>query len=136
MEKTFRRTLDSLSDLHRFLVDFIRTNRLEEDLEFPLNLVLEEIFVNSVKYNPDSTHPVLVELRKENDTLVLRMTDQGAKRYDITTAQPVDMSRAIEKRPVGGLGIHLVKQIMDGIEYEYDERDRRSTVTLTKHLRS
>ena len=136
MEKPFRRTLDSLSDLHRFLVDFLRTNRLEEDLEFPLNLVLEELFVNSVKYNPGSAHPVTVDLQKENDTLVFRMTDVGVKRFDITTAQPADMSRVITNRPVGGLGIHLVKQIMDEIEYEYDERNRRSTITLIKHLRS
>jgi anti-sigma regulatory factor (Ser/Thr protein kinase) len=64
------------------------------------------------------------------------MTDVGVKRFDITAAQPADMSRVITNRPVGGLGIHLVKQIMDEIAYEYDERNRRSTITLIKHLRS
>ena len=52
--------------------------------------------------------------------------------FDITETAEVDTKQSLEERRVGGLGIHLVNEMMDKIEYEY--KDRQSKIILIKHL--
>jgi len=130
--RKFKRDLDSLDDIFKFMNDFSVKTGLDESVVFILNLVVEELFTNTVKYTPESTNKILLELKKEENNLIIHLTDFDVAAFDITKTAEVDTKQSLEERRVGGLGIHLVKQMMDKIEYEY--KDRQSKIILIKHL--
>ena len=72
------------------------------------------------------------QLKKNEDDLIIHLTDFDVDPFDINKIAEVDTKQSLEERRVGGLGIHLVKQMMDKNEYEY--KDRQSKIILIKHL--
>jgi len=76
---------------------------------------------------------VAVQLQSEGPTITISLSEfDVARAYDITRSPDPDLSRPIEERKVGGLGIHMVRQLADTIRYEY--KDRVSTTTITKKV--
>ncbi|MFQ5630708.1 MAG: ATP-binding protein [bacterium] len=132
MQKTFKRNLDSLDEIFTFISDFITQHQIANSLSFTLNLVVEELFTNMVKHNVKSRCDVQIDLQREENLLKICLTDFDVEPFDITKIKEVDVDQHLEERKVGGLGIHLVKQMMDDIHYEY--KDRMSRITLIKHL--
>ena len=132
MEKRFKKDISSLNSIFEFADEFANKYKLDHAHLFSLNLVVEELFTNMVKYNPDNTNDVLIELEKKNKDMIIALTDFDARPFDITKRPTLNLSQYLEERRVGGLGIHLVKQMVDKIEYEY--KDSCSKIILTKHL--
>ena len=60
------------------------------------------------------------------------LTDYGVDRFDPTLAPEVDISLPLEQRKPGGLGLHLIRRMVDSIRYEYDEVNRQSRITFRK----
>jgi hypothetical protein len=60
------------------------------------------------------------------------LTDVDAEPFDITQADEYDTRQPLKERPIGRLGIHLVRRMVDEINYEY--KDRQSKITLIKDL--
>ena len=132
MDKKFKRALSSLDEIYKFINKFSSKTDLDESIVFTINLVVEELFTNMVKYASETTNEILLELKKDEDDLVIHLTDFDVEPFDITKTAEVDTKQLLEERRVGGLGIHLVKEMMDKIEYEY--KDRQSKIILIKHL--
>jgi len=132
MGKKFKRNLSSLDDIFEFIDEFSVKTGLDESVVFTMNLVVEELFTNMVKYTSGNTNKILLELKKEENNLIIHLTDFDVDPFDITETAEVDTKQSLEERRVGGLGIHLVKEMMDKIEYEY--KDRQSKIILIKHL--
>jgi anti-sigma regulatory factor (Ser/Thr protein kinase) len=65
--------------------------------------------------------------------LTFVLSDSG-KPFDPTQASEPDLTLQAEDRPIGGLGIFLVRQIMDSVEYRYS--DGKNILTLTKNIQS
>jgi len=84
-----------------------------------LNLVLEEAFSNIVNYAYTDTNKHLIGIRFEmNDPiLTVQITDDG-RPYDPTLNKDPDLTLPVEQREIGGLGIYLIKQVMDQVTYE------------------
>lgn len=99
---------------------------------YPIQLAIEELFTNILKYQPDGRSDVAVYLEITDNQLVIRLTDFDSEPFDLTKTEEVNTSEYIQKKKPGGLGIHLVKQMVDSLDYEYN--NRTSTITLTKHL--
>jgi serine/threonine-protein kinase RsbW len=132
MEKKFKREVASLENIFRFVGDFANANTIDEGTVFTINFVVEEIFTNMVKYSPESSNDILVGLEREDRTLTIRLTDSDVEPFDLTKSAEVDIHQALKERKVGGLGIHLVRKMVDSVDYEY--KDRTSKVTLKKTL--
>ena len=132
MGKKFKRNLSSLDDIFEFIDEFSVKTGLDESVVFTMSLVVEELFTNMVKYTSGNTNKILLELKKEENNLIIHLTDFDVDPFDITETAEVDTKQSLEERRVGGLGIHLVKEMMDKIEYEY--KDRQSKIILIKHL--
>jgi anti-sigma regulatory factor (Ser/Thr protein kinase) len=131
----YKRQLSSLERIYQQIESFLNKNLLDPNLLFPLNLAIEELFVNMIKYNINNTNDILIKFEKQKNTIVITLTDFNVDPFDIRKKDPYDSNQSIEKRPIGGVGIHLVNKIMDEIQYQYDAKDRKSTITLTKDLR-
>lgn len=132
MERKFKREIKSLDQISNFITDFISKNLIDDSIGFTVNLVIEELFTNMVKYNPESTSEISISLAKDENELVINLTDFDVEPFDITRTEEVNTRKPLEARKPGGLGIHLVKRLVDKIDYEYE--GRQSKITLVKNL--
>jgi serine/threonine-protein kinase RsbW/sigma-B regulation protein RsbU (phosphoserine phosphatase) len=132
MERRFQRDLSSLPELSRFVTDFLTHHGLSPSNAYDLDLILEELFTNVLKYGSGKDE-VLVGLTRDDSLITIAVREfDAAKAYDITRAPEPDLTRPIAERKVGGLGIHMVRQLAETIRYEY--KDRVSTTTITKKV--
>ena len=132
MDRTFERSFDSLNDIFAFVDELLAERGLDPSIEHDAKFALEELFTNIVKYGAKSGTPVTVGLDLLPDRLVIVLTDPDSEFFDIRQRAEVRVDAPLEERRPGGLGIHLVKKLMDDIDYEYV--GRRSRTTLTKRL--
>jgi len=132
MDKKFKRDLSSLDEMFKFINEFSAKSDVDESVVFTINLVVEELFTNMVKYASENSNEILLELKKNEDDLIIHLTDFDVDPFDISKTAEVDTQQSLEERRVGGLGIHLVKQMIDKIEYDY--KNRQSKIILIKHL--
>ena len=98
-----------------------------------LNLAVEEAVVNVMNYAyPQGTvGDINIEAKGDDNQLEFIISDTGTP-FDPTAKAEVDTTLSAEERPIGGLGIHLVRQIMDGVTYE--RKDNKNILTLKKKL--
>jgi serine/threonine-protein kinase RsbW len=134
MSARFRRDIDALPEVFDLAAQFLSSHQLGSELRFAVDFALEEVFTNFVKYNPDGVSDIGVSLGIEDDQLKLVLTDFDSPRFDPNSDAPVvDINKPLAERKPGGLGVHLVKTMMDRVEYGHEERT--STITLYKRLR-
>ena len=111
------------------LAEWIEGLGIPEELNMPVNLALEEIVSNVMLYAyPHSSGRVMVEYTAP---LIFTVSDNGIP-FDPTKQKEADITLSAEERQIGGLGIHLVRQIMDEVKYERVED--KNVLTLIKHI--
>ena len=106
---------------------------LSPELVFNLNLVLDEAVSIVILYAyPKEEHQTISLIaRKKDNQLIFVLTDSG-KEFDPTQAPDADLTLSAEDRPIGGLGIFLIRQIMNTVEYQRIEG--KYVLTLGKEL--
>lgn len=103
---------------------------MAEERRQHLELAMEESLVNIINHAyPGTTGQVQVDCRVEADRLVVEITDEGIA-FDMTAADAADLSADIMTRRVGGLGIHLVRRLMDAVNYQRDGDRNRLQLAL------
>jgi serine/threonine-protein kinase RsbW len=116
---------------------FGRDNHLSDDDIMRIRLVLDEVVVNIVAHGYEEAgdnhdHDIHIQLGLDDrDVLTIRVTDD-ARQYDPRTAPAPRFDLPLEERRKGGLGVHIVKAIMDTIDYR--RIDGHNVLTLTKRL--
>ena len=98
----------------------------EEDwppaLIFQVNLALEELWLNVLNYgHEDGCHEVFIRLVSEDESLTIEITDDGIAFDPLEDAPVPNTSGGLDDRTIGGLGIHLVRTMMDKLEYKREE---------------
>ena len=131
--QAFRPSFDALAELVAFTAAGFEREGIDRRLLAVIDFVLEELFTNIVKYGHSSAE-IQVELRAVPGGVEVSLTAEGVDDFDVTRAPQVDTALPIEQRQPGGLGLHLIRQLVDSIEYEYQEAQRRSRVTFCKTL--
>jgi serine/threonine-protein kinase RsbW len=125
--------IDELTRIASFLDETGEEWGLSMTLVTSLNLVLEEALTNIILYGFDegSKHTIEIDLKKNVNNLLITIIDDGHK-YDPTLKADPDITLSVDERLVGGLGIFLIKKIMDKVEYE--RRENRNLLILTKNI--
>ena len=113
--------LNKIRDLARMpevVAQLAEENGLSEDVVFGLNVVLDEMLSNVIKYGytDDAIHEIHIRLSVADGTLTAEIEDDGQP-FDPCAAAPVDVDAPMEERKVGGLGIHIVRQLMTEVGY-------------------
>ncbi|MBO4611316.1 MAG: SpoIIE family protein phosphatase [Bacteroidales bacterium] len=126
-----KNSIDQISLLPAFVEDAVKASKLNPEMESSLNLALEEAVTNVIDYAyPERTEgEVLIDAAVTDKALTFTITDNG-KPFDPTARPEVDINAGVEDRPIGGLGIHLVRQIMDEVRYE--RRGEKNVLIITK----
>jgi serine/threonine-protein kinase RsbW len=108
-----------LPELNRYLHTFWSAAGLPPAAVFPFELALEEVFVNVVTHGTPAGGPVPqvdVALEHSGDFVILTVEDDGLP-FDPLSVPDPDVEAPIEARAVGGLGIFLVRELMDDVSY-------------------
>lgn len=133
MQRTLELNNDiaEIPQLSAFIDTFAEEAGIDFSLVMSLQLALEEAVVNVMEYAyPKGTvGKVLVTASVEGDDLEFVICDSG-KAFDPTAKAEVNVDLGVEDRPIGGLGIHLVRNIMDSVAYE--RKDGKNILTLRK----
>lgn len=129
-------SIRELESLAAELARFCRENGLGSDLEFELNLVLEELFTNAVRHGgcEGMDQAAQIRLQSDPDGVSIEFADRGAA-FDPLQAPPPDLEVDLAQRSVGGLGIHLVRQIMQELEYRRADGWNRLTMRRALQLK-
>ena len=139
METEIKRQLTLPNDVKQvpLLAEFIdgicEAAEVDMMLTMQLNLAIEEAVVNVMNYAyPAGTEgTVCIDAQMSDGVLQFVISDSGAP-FDPTARAEVDTTLSAEERGIGGLGIHIVRQIMDSIDYK--RVDGRNVLTLGKKL--
>ncbi len=132
--RAFRRNFDAMEELFAFTSEAFGKEGIDPRLRPTVDLVLEELFTNVVKYGRKSQAAVHVEVARTPGGVQVTMIEDDAERFDPTTAPATDTTAPLEGRTPGGLGLHLVAKLVDSIEYRYLEASRQSRTTFSKTL--
>lgn len=131
MEKQFHRDFGELDTIFEFVARFLADAGIEDPPVFEVQLIIEELFTNLVKYNLGQ-HDIGIRLQKVADALEIVLTDEDVEPFDITLEPEPNTRQPLEARRAGGLGLHLVRQMADEVKYDYS--GRRGTITVRKKL--
>ena len=130
---TLPNDIEEVPQLAAFVDEVCEIVGFDMSTTMSLNLALEEAVVNvmSYAYPSGTTGNVNIEAMANDKRLKFVISDWGTP-FDPTAEKEVDTTLSAEERPIGGLGIHLVRQIMDSINYE--RIDGMNVLTLRKKL--
>jgi phosphoserine phosphatase RsbU/P len=128
-----------LSELDRFsqtLSEFGQRHGLTSKVMHDLNLAMEEILTNIISYGytDERDHEITVRLSAQLGEVSVEIEDDGQPFNPLEAPEP-DITKPLEERKIGGLGIHLVRKLMDGVEYKR-QRERNLLTIKKKTLKS
>ncbi len=122
-----------VSELSNFQKSVFEKMNLDKSLARQLRLAIEEAVVNVIEYaySPDTEGSIEIRIMSDGNRLKVMIIDFGIP-FDPTAKEKIDTSLAAEDRQIGGLGIHLVRELMDSINYE--RIDGKNILTLIKQI--
>ena len=124
--------LDALQQVQNAVEEFGEAQNWPQKLIYQINLVLEELSVNIINYAYDGDEAQKFDIRMvlEADTLTIDIIDGGRAFNPLSEAPEPDLTSDVEDRPIGGLGVYLVRKVMDDLHYRR-EMDKNH-ITLVK----
>lgn len=131
LEIALANELEEIAGVAAKIDGFCEGRELSPDVAYAVNLSIDEILTNAISYGYDDDEPHRIEItvRVDADSIVVVIRDDSAP-FDLSAEPEADVETGLDDREIGGLGIFLVHQMMD--EVEYARVDDRNVVTLTK----
>jgi len=136
MKVFLKNDVAEISGVAEQIDSFCEEHGASEETAHALNLSIDELLTNAISYGygDDATHEIEVAVRMEEGTIIVEIFDD-AKPFDpFKEAKIPDTSLGIEDRPIGGLGVFLVREMMDS--FGYRREGGRNIVTICKKARS
>ncbi len=112
---------NNLEELERLAAEvsaWCSRQALSEEVDYQVNLVLDEVVSNVIRhgYRDKRQHEIQVNLDFQDGELIIQVEDDGVH-FSPLQVPPPDITKPINERPVGGLGIYMVRKIMDSLDY-------------------
>jgi anti-sigma regulatory factor (Ser/Thr protein kinase) len=128
-----RNEIEAISPATERAEAWLAEQHVSSDAVYLARLAIEELVTNCIKYGYDDSndHTIDIVLAVNGDALKVEVIDDGHA-FNPLEVPPPDLSLAVEDRPIGGLGIHLLRALADEVTYE--RRDRTNRLTLTKRM--
>jgi serine/threonine-protein kinase RsbW len=128
MQEKFSRSINELERIVGMTEDMFLRHQLDPGMRHVVDLAIEELFTNMVKYNTETSKQIEISMQVVEEGIEVSLSDFDVERFDPSTAAQVDVNAPLEERTPGGLGIYLVMKMVDSIQYQY--RDRCSKITF------
>jgi len=125
--------ISAIEPLSITVSDVCAKNGIPDAIRDDVNLALDEVIANVIMhgFGDSAEHNIIVRLCIDPGIISVTVEDEGVPFNPLSAPEP-DLSAPIELRPIGGLGIHLVKNLMDEIEYE--RREGRNYLVMRKRV--
>jgi serine/threonine-protein kinase RsbW len=128
-----RARLQDLESIHQWLDELVAQTTLDETVVFALRLAIEEAFVNLVHHGyKASPGPVAIALQTFTDRVIVTIHDHAVP-FSPEQAPHPQLDQDWLTRPVGGLGWHFIREMMDEIHYTSDQTG--NVLTLIKRIK-
>ena len=130
---TLRNQFSELEGLSQILTQFGERHGMNRYAIFSINLALEEIVTNIISYGFDDQeeHAITVRLAFKDQEFTAEVEDAGRPFNPLNAPEP-DLEQPLEARPIGGLGVHLAKSMMDRIDYSCVQG--KNVLRMTKRI--
>jgi serine/threonine-protein kinase RsbW len=128
-------SIENLALIREFTGRVARKSGLAKADVKRLELAVDEACTNVIEhaYGSDCTKEVLIQASFDDEQLVIVVSDTGLD-FDPTTVPPKEVSELIESRATGGLGLRLIKAIMDEVSYDF-EPGEKNELRMVKNLK-
>ena len=130
--RDFARSFDSLDEIFAFVRGILNPRGIDEADTYAIEMAIEELFTNIVKYNASGRGHITLEVQCSATEVTCSLTDPDSERFDVNAVPDANIHLPVEQRRPGGLGIYLIRRMVDSIDYDY--ADRRSRITFRKTL--
>lgn len=129
----FKNNIPEISRLGDVLEEFGGNNNLPPSLTNSVNLALDELITNTISYGyaDKAEHEIKLYLKVDDNMFIASLEDDG-KPFNPLERPEVDTSLSLEEKSIGGLGIHLVKKLMDEVDYKYI--NNKNVLTIKKKI--
>ena len=130
------RLANRLEEIERLAVvveTFTAAHHLPDAIAFAFNLSLDEVVANVILYGFDDVqdHEIVVRLRLDAGVMHAEIIDEG-RPFNPLDVPPPDLDAPIEERRIGGLGLHIVREMMDHLDYKREQG--RNILRLSKRI--
>ena len=124
--------LDQLQKVNAAIEQLAEEENWSPDVTFQIGLAVEELGVNIVNYgyDDDKDHEIRIVISSEDEAITIEIEDDGHAFNPLSDAPEPDLDAEVEDRTVGGLGIYLVRTMMD--EVHYQRQQDKNCLTLVK----
>lgn len=128
-----KNSISELKALHQHLANWGGDMGLSENSILRINICLDELFTNIVSYgfDDDLEHIIRFTLSGENNLVVINIEDNGIPFNPLGKIDP-DFPDNVENAEIGGLGIHIIKKIMDNVSYE--RKQGQNKLSMRKNI--
>lgn len=125
--------IEEIRTMSAFLEEISSELNLSMENTFNINLAIEEAVTNIIlyAYPQGEEHDFILSADYAENQITFRLIDSG-KEFDPTARPDVDVTLPLEERPIGGLGIFFMRQIMKTVEYQ--RVDGKNILTMVKNL--
>lgn len=133
MQWAIKSELAEIARLAEQIEEFGVNNNIEPRYIFNINLSLDELLTNTINYGYDDNeeHVIIINMYLAVSEIVIQVQDDGKPFNPLDMPDP-DLNRDLDERPAGGLGIYLVRTMMDQVEYE--RRGNQNIITMRKRI--
>jgi serine/threonine-protein kinase RsbW/sigma-B regulation protein RsbU (phosphoserine phosphatase) len=131
--KSFKPEIKSVHQIQKFVKENLPTSEENEKWLLRIDLVIEEIVVNIINYGCKGIENGIIDIMIDNsdNNIILEISDNGVAFNPLEKEEP-DVTIGLDKRKPGGLGIFLVKQITEKIEYT--RKNNKNSIRLFMNL--
>lgn len=133
-QKTCAAELECLQNYRDFISESCAQNNISDDIVLDLKLAVDEACTNIIVHGYKDMDPgsIIVSMRIDPDRILVQITDFGHVFEPVAGLKP-DVEAALEDRELGGLGLYLIYQTMDDIDYQSSEEG--NMLTFTKFIK-
>jgi serine/threonine-protein kinase RsbW len=135
-EVVIKNDVPEINRVLEFIASYCSEQQLTEDICFDVQLAVEEAVTNIIKYGYEDHygHRIHVRAFTQPHELIIEIEDDAKAFNPLEAAEP-DLSVPIEERHVGGLGIYLLRKVMDKVDYTRDGAKNILRMHKSLHLR-
>lgn len=130
-KKTINATTENLADVRKFVSQYVKEQGFSSDKVADITLAVDEACTNIIKhaYGYDSSKKLQIHLEFDNEEVAIYIEDYG-KSFDPERYKKPSLHEQVKQKKRGGMGIHLMKSLMDKIHYE--KKGQKNVLCLCK----
>lgn len=128
-----KNNLSEIERLSKAVAEFGEKNNLSSEVIYDVRLALEEVVSNIINYGFEDNyeHQISIEMNLQGETLTMKIKDDG-KPFNPLEVKSTNLEKPFDEREIGGMGIHIVQQLMD--ELRYNREKDNNILLLKKHI--